>query len=133
MVHFRNKISKFMMTEEVKLEYNSGLAFYTLRGVHFGKKNKAPRLVTSNPMGVISVTDVTRTSIYKYIQGLPPERRGLHDIQFKFQIPDSWTIISSSSKYTLNPISKDIFLPNHKVLIILEIVYLLCIIQSGFS
>ena len=62
-------------------------------------------------MGVISVTDVTRTSIYKYIQGLPLERRGLHDIQLKFQIPDSWTIISSSSKCTLNPISKDIFLP----------------------
>ena len=39
---FRNKISKFMMTGEVELEYNSGLAFHTLRGVHFGKKNKAP-------------------------------------------------------------------------------------------
>ena len=37
---FRNKISKFMMTGEVELEYNSGLAFYTLKGVSLWQEAK---------------------------------------------------------------------------------------------
>ena len=67
---FRNKISKLMMMGVVELECNSGLAFYTLKGIHFGKKRqKMTQLMTSNRMGVISVTDVineTRfTNLYK--------------------------------------------------------------------
>jgi hypothetical protein len=67
--------------------------------------------MTSNHTGVISVTDVTKTQLYKSIQKLPAEMRALHDIHLKFQVPDIWTIISSASKYTLNPVSKDISLP----------------------
>jgi hypothetical protein len=81
---FRNKISKFMMTGEVELEYNSRVSFYTLNGVHFGKKRKMmTQLMTSNHMGVISVTDVTKTQLYKSIQKLSPEKRALHDIHLK--------------------------------------------------
>jgi hypothetical protein len=109
---FRNKISKFIMHGLAELEYNSGIAFYTLKGVHFGKKRKMmTQLMTSNHMGVISVTDVTKTQLYKSIHKLPPEKRALHDIHLKFQVPDIWTIISSSSKYELNKVSKDIALP----------------------
>jgi hypothetical protein len=109
---FRNKMSKFIMTGKVELEYNSGLAFYTLKGVNFGKKRKMmTQLMTRYHTGVISVTDVTKTQLYKSIQKLPPEKRALHDIHLKFQVPDTWTIISSVSKYTPNPYSQDIFLP----------------------
>lgn len=107
---FRNKISKFIMLSLAELEYNSGLAFYTLRGVHFGKR-RMTKLMTSNRMGVISVIDVTKTSVYKSIQQLPPEKRALHDIHLKFQVPDIWTIVSSSSKYKPNEGSGDISLP----------------------
>ena len=108
---FRNKIAKFIRIGLVELEYNSGLAFYTLKGVHFGKKRRMTQLMTSNRMGVISVIDVTKSSLYKSIQRLPPEKRALHDIHLKFQVPDIWTILSSFSKYKPNEVSKDIFLP----------------------
>jgi hypothetical protein len=109
---FRNKISKLMMMGVVELECNSGLAFYTLKGIHFGKKcQKMTQLMTSYHRGVISVIDVTKTYLYKSILKLPPKKRALHDIHLKFQVPDIWTIISSNKKYTLNSVSKDIFLP----------------------
>ena len=34
---FRNRISKLREQGIVELAYNSGIAFYTLKGVHFGK------------------------------------------------------------------------------------------------
>ena len=108
---FRNKISKFIMLGLAELEYNSGLAFYTLRGVHFGKR-RMTKLMTSYHRGVISVTDVIEnTPLYKSILKVSPEKRALHDIHLKFQVPDIWTIISSALKYTTNHVSKDIFLP----------------------
>ena len=71
--------------------------------------------MTPNHMGVSPVTNVTdiitKTPLYKSIQKLPPEKRALHDIHLKFQVPDIWTIISSSKKYIPNPVSKDISLP----------------------
>jgi hypothetical protein len=35
---FRNKISKFIMIGLVEFEFSSGVAFYTIKGIHFGKK-----------------------------------------------------------------------------------------------
>jgi hypothetical protein len=108
---FRNKISKFIMNGLAELEYNSGVAFYTLKGVCFGKKRMA-RLMTRNHREVISVINVTNeTQFYKSLHELPPEKRALHDIHLKFSVPDIWTIISSSLKYKPNEVSKDIFLP----------------------
>jgi hypothetical protein len=102
----------------VEPEYNSGTAFHTLTGVHFGKRKKSERmtpLMTHNHMGVSPVTDandvITKTPLYKSIQKLPPEQKALHDIHLKFQVPDIWNILASSNKYTPNPVSKDISLP----------------------
>lgn len=73
--------------------------------------------MTPNHMGVSPVTNVTNTEditklpIYKEIQKLTPEKRALHDIHLKFQVPDIWTIINSSKKYTSNHVSQDISLP----------------------
>ena len=34
---FRNKISQLICEEKVELSYNAGIAFYTLKGIIFGK------------------------------------------------------------------------------------------------
>src|SRR5215211_1351759 len=113
---FRNKISRFMKLGIVEIEYNAGTAFHTLKGVHFGKRKKM--MMIPNHMGVSPVTNVintndaiTKTPLYKSIQKLPPEKRALHDIHLKFQVPDIWHILSLSKKYIPNPVSKDISLP----------------------
>src|SRR5829696_7207610 len=110
---YRNKISKLSMMGLVEFEYNSGPAFYTIKGVHFGKKRRMmTKLMTRYHTAVISVTNVINTTpFYKSIQKLPPEKRALHDIHLKFQVPDIWAIVSSSPKYKPNPVSQDIFMP----------------------
>jgi hypothetical protein len=123
---------------KVEREYISRLAFYTLKGVHFGKgKHDSARMMmmtqpmTPNHMGVSSVTAVTDSSsssnaiidpnpdpnpnhtICNIIQNLPPNNNSVHDIHLKFQVPDIWTILSSSqsSNYKPEDKSKDIALP----------------------
>jgi hypothetical protein len=115
---YRNKVSKFMKMGKVESEYNSGTAFHTLTGVHFGKRKKSETmtpLMTPNHMGVSPVIDtndvITNTPLYKSIQKLPAEQKALHDIHLKFQVPSIWNILASSNKYTPNPVSKDISLP----------------------
>jgi hypothetical protein len=117
---YRNKIWRFKKAGIAETEYNSRVAFHTLKGEHFGKRKKKKRMtpsMTPNHMGVSPVTDVTNTEditklpIYKEIQRLPPEKRALHDIHLKFQVPDIWTILATSKKYTPNSVSKDISLP----------------------
>jgi hypothetical protein len=114
---FRNKITELKKQGIVEHEYNSGTAYYTLTGMHFGKKRKTMMTpsMTHNHMGVSPVTivteDITKTPLYKEIQKLPPEQRALHDIHLKFQVPDIWTIINSSKRYIPNDVSKDISLP----------------------
>jgi len=122
---FRNKISKLIGADKVELVCNSGLGFYSLKGMQVQKK-----LMTPNHMGVVSsVTAVTGVinststppSICNIIRELPPNNNSLHDIHLKFQVPDIWTIVSSSSsslsssssssKYTPHPVSKNIALP----------------------
>jgi hypothetical protein len=117
---YRNKICGFKRAGIMETEYNSGIAFHTLKDVHFGsrkKKTMTPSM-TPNHMGISPVTTVTntndvinRTPLYKSIQKLPPEKRALHDIHLKFQIPDIWRILSLSKKYIPNSVSKDISLP----------------------
>jgi hypothetical protein len=116
---FRNKISKLKKIDQVELAYNSAPAFYTLKGVKFAKP------MTRNHMGVVSsvtavtgVINSTPPSICSIIKELPSNNNSLHDIHLKFQVPDIWTIVSSSSpssslssKYRARPVSKDIALP----------------------
>jgi hypothetical protein len=133
---FRNKISQLRKAGKVEREYISGLAFYTLKGVHFGRgKHNSSRMMmkmtqpmTPNHMEVSSVTAVTESSnaitnpspnppsICNIIQELPPNNNSVHDIHLKFQVPDIWNIISSSSSssssnYKPDSKSKDIALP----------------------
>jgi hypothetical protein len=112
---FRNKISQLRKAGKVERGYSSGLAFYTIKGVHFGKHNSARMMMTQpmtpNHMEVSSVTAVTDSAsssiidpnpnphhtICNIIQNLPPNNNSVHDIHLKFHVQDIWTIFSSSS------------------------------------
>jgi hypothetical protein len=123
---FRNKISKLIKEGRVEFAYSSVLAFYTLKGIKFGKHKLMTPMMTPNHMGVSSVTtgtgvtgDSDRTNlsnlpIYKEIQKLPLEKRALHDIHYKFQVAYIWKTLayvyeidSSNQGITLPVITSD--------------------------
>jgi hypothetical protein len=119
---YRNKIVRFRRAGMAETEYNAGVAFHTLKGVHSGKRKKmimTPSM-TPNHMGVSPVTgvidrrdEITKTAIYKAIQELPPEQKSVHDIHLTYKVPDIYTILttSPSSTYVPKPVSMDIHLP----------------------
>jgi hypothetical protein len=136
---FRNKVSKFVNAGIVALEYRSTLAFYTIKGVNFGKIKSTPvmktMMMTPNHMevpychchchhhneNVVYKTITTFTPpIYDIIENLPLNKNSLHDIHMRFEVPNIWSILSSLLNVSdsqqqrflrLNTISKDISLP----------------------
>ena len=103
---FRNKISKLIQDGKVIVDFCSNCTFYTLTGHRFAK-NKS---MTGNHTGV---TAPLRKSnwIYETINNLPLDKNSLHDIRLSFQVPGTWSILSSNSIFKLNPRNKDIRLP----------------------
>jgi hypothetical protein len=137
---FRNKISKLIATDKAELVCNSGLGFYSLKGIQVQKK----KLMTPSHMGVYtchhchhhqhgnshadnydddSAIAPPLDSLYSLIQDLPLDKRSLHDIRLRFEIPDIHTILSSSlnvpnfqqQQLQLNSDSKDISLPTWNI------------------
>ena len=115
---FRNKISKLVRNGIAEPDCKSNIAFYTLKGMNFGKK-KSMITPTMTPYhkGVYSVTepnsvimDNTCSSplICNIIGDIPPDNNALHDIHYRFKVPDIWAILSLSKKYHTNDVSKDI-------------------------
>jgi hypothetical protein len=108
----RNKFSQFRKKNLIEHEYNSKVAFYTLTGHHFAARNT----MTRNVMGDNPVTDVTNVTtmedLFKYLHTIPVKESSVHDIHYKFTVPDIYKIISSVDKYKkrINPTSKDIIL-----------------------
>jgi hypothetical protein len=138
---FRNKISKLIETDKAELVCNSGLGFYSLKGIQVQKK-----LMTPNHMMVYtchhchyhqhgnshadnyddddSAIAPPLHSLYSLIQDLPLDKRSLHDIRLRFEIPDIYTILSSSlnvpnfqqqQQLQLNSDNKDIPLPTWNI------------------
>jgi hypothetical protein len=113
---FRNKVSLLKKADKVELEYRSGLAFYTIKGVNFGKRKSnavMETMMTSDHMEVshchchchhdnhakenIAVHDTSNAPIYDIIVNLPLDKNSLHDIHMRFEVPNIWTILSCSS------------------------------------
>jgi hypothetical protein len=115
---FRNKICRLVRDGIAELDYKSNVAFYTLTGTNFGKKKKTMTpIMTPNHMGVDSVTETnsvimndlyTCPPICNIIRDLPQSRNALHDIHYKFEVPDTWNTLYYSKKYRPNAVSKDI-------------------------
>jgi hypothetical protein len=121
---FRNKNSKIRKIGIVELAYYSILAFYSLKGVKFGRGKTMTPSMTPNHMVVSPVTDVTNYNsgvktanntdtsslpIYKELQKLPPERRALHDIHYKFHVSYIWKTLGYG--YEIDASNQAIILP----------------------
>ena len=102
---FRNKISQYIRNGYAQLEYYSGPAFYSLKGVNFSKPRKG---MTAHHTGVSQLSSVSSVS---FIDSLPPDKNALHDIRFRFKVINIWTIISTNHpELKPNQVSKDISL-----------------------
>ena len=99
---FRNKISTLMKNGYVQLEYYSGPAFYSLKGVNFTKPRTG---MTDNR------TVVPQLSSVSFIDTLPSERHSVHDIRLRFKTEGIWsTILRIHPEIIPNELSKDISL-----------------------
>jgi hypothetical protein len=103
---FRNKISKLVRNGNVELQYYSGLAFYSLKGVNFTKHKP----MTQDRRVVTSMSSMSSLSS-NFIDNLPADQNAVHDIRFRFKVEGIWSIISAHSpEFPSNETSKDIFL-----------------------
>jgi hypothetical protein len=102
----RNNISKLIKEGQIERINTSGIALYTLKGVHFTKS------MTDNHMGV-SINH----PFYRMIQELPLEKNSIHNIRLRFAIKDwdIWKILSIDSSFKINPFSKDIQLASWQI------------------
>jgi hypothetical protein len=127
---FRNNISCLIKEGLFEIAYRSNIAFYTLRGVKFGKASRIA--VTGNHTGVpyssASVSSVSTSSslssnpIYRSIKDLPLDKRSVHDLHLRFASPQIYATVNSSISdksagldCTVNSKSLDILLPVWKI------------------
>jgi len=101
----RNKISKLKKNGLIQLEYYSGPAFYSLKGVSF---TKPKREMTDDHKVVSPLSSVSSVS---FIDTLPSERHSVHDIRLKFKAEGIWSTIRCTHPELIpNEVSKDISL-----------------------
>jgi len=108
----RNTFSFLVKIGIIEFEYNSKLSYYTLKGVHFGNS------VTRNHMGIPSVIPVTGVikdemeDLVNYLKTIPVDQASVHDLHYKYVVPDIHKIMSTSTTYSklINSRSKDIIL-----------------------
>jgi len=117
---FRNKISELREKGKVELAYNSGIAFFSLSGVRFGKYRT--RLMTPTHIGVVlshvqhRVPNIKKHPLYKCVKHHPFDKAAVHDLQLKFTAIGLWSILSwhsdnnNTSTLQIEPFSKDIHL-----------------------
>jgi hypothetical protein len=113
---FRNKISELREQGIVEFAYNSGIAFYTLKGAMIGKQ--ATTSMTGNHIGVLlqhvhRVPNIKKHPLYKCIRHHPFDKAAVHDLHLKFIATGLWSIFSchsSNNNATLQiePFSRDI-------------------------
>src|SRR6266496_5483691 len=87
---FRNKISKLIREGFVELQYYSGPAFYSLKGVDLTKR----KIMTGNHAVVTSMSSMSSVSS-NFIESLPADQHAVHDIRFRFKVEGIWSIISA--------------------------------------
>ena len=101
----RNKIFKLRELGIVELVYNSGIAFYTLKGVKVGKQTATS--MTLNHIGVLPqqvllqhikrVPNIKKHPLYKCIKHHPFDKAAVHDLHLKFIADGLWSILNNNS------------------------------------
>jgi hypothetical protein len=100
---FRNKISRLRKSGDVELDYNSGTAFYTLKGYNFGKP------MTPTHAGGKSLSN---DSFVRMVQNLPLDKNALHDIRLRFEVKNIWKYLSTyHSELSIRQSSNDVLIP----------------------
>jgi hypothetical protein len=139
---FRNKVSQLIKVGKVELEYRSTLAFYTIKGVNFGKRKSKEMMMnevmTANHTEVLqchchchhhdypkeNIVQDTTPPICNIIENLPLNKKSLHDIHMRFEVPNIHTILLSwldttspqDQRYLqINSVNKGISLPTWNI------------------
>jgi hypothetical protein len=104
----RNIFSRLRRTRQIQIAFKSKQTFYTLPGITFGRS----KMMTRYHTGVLSSSfSSDNDSLYRLIQDLPIEKNALHDIHLRFNLEGIWSILSTTTSFKIDPISKDIRLP----------------------
>jgi hypothetical protein len=101
----RNYFSKLKKNGEIELVYNSGVAFYTLKGIKVGKR------ITPNHTGV----SYSNNSLYRLLLEHPLDKTSIHNIRLLFEVQDIWKLVSIDTQFKLNPFNKGIALAKWKI------------------
>jgi hypothetical protein len=104
---FRNKVCKLKKKGIIELDFNSGIAFYTLKGHRFGKTgthNHAAVIVSHND------------PLYQMFKNLPMGKRSIHDIRLRFFAGGIYSAFCLNTKFPKDERNKDIRLPYWNVL-----------------
>jgi hypothetical protein len=81
----RNKLLKLKKVGRIEVEYNTGIAFYTLKDQRFGNRTMTP-----------DHAKVSYDPIARQILNLPMDKSALHDIRLKFEVKGIWSFISNN-------------------------------------
>lgn len=103
---FRNKISKLMKDGRVEMVYNSGIAFYTLKGITTPKPMTPDH--TGVPSSIIDDSILKQTPIYKWIKNRTFDKQALHNIRLTFEASRIWGIFSKVYPDLIEHNSQDI-------------------------
>ncbi len=106
----RNKFLAFKKKGIIEPDYNSGLAFYTLKGSKFGKP------MTPYPYGGLSLQIKKSDPLYRTLQNLPFGAESIHDIRLRFIAPNIYKTFSCllfpPNNFYCNTTSGDIAIPS---------------------
>ncbi len=89
---FRNNISRLLKDGKVEVSCLSHIAFYSLKGVKFGRAGRMA--VTGNHAGVATFS--SSNPLYRLIRDLPLGKNSIHDIRLRFAGPGIYVIITSA-------------------------------------
>jgi len=105
----RNILSTLRRTRQIQIAFKTKQTFYTLPGITFGRSKMMTQYHTGVPPHSSSAAD--NDSIYRLIQNLPLGRNALHDIHLRFNLEGVWPVLSATTSFKIDPVSKDIRLP----------------------
>ncbi len=100
----RNILSSLRRRQQIQIDFKTKQTFYTLPGIKFGRS----KTMTPYRMGVPSSSFTDNDSIYRLIQNLPLGRNALHDIHLRFNVERIWPVLSSTTSFKINSVSKDV-------------------------
>jgi hypothetical protein len=111
----RNILSGLRRTLQIQIDYKTKQTFYTLPGTTFGRSRVTMTPyhtgVPSSSSSSASASAADNNSIYKLIQNLPLGRNALHDIHLRFNVEGIWPVLSTTTSFEINSVSKDVRLP----------------------